>query len=47
MRSKIIFLLLAALGAGVLISLVLPMWALVAVLGIVLLMMGMCGCKKF
>ena len=47
MRSKMFFLLLAALGAGVLIAMILPSWALVAVLGCVLLAMGLCGCKKF
>ena len=47
MRSKIMFLILAALGAGVLISLILPSWAIIAVLGCILLLLGLCGCKKF
>ena len=47
MRSRLYFMILAALGAGVLISLILPPWALIAVLGCVLLFLGLCGCKKF
>ena len=47
MRSRLMFMLLAALGAGVLISLILPEWVLIAVLGCVLLLLGLCGCKKF
>ncbi len=46
MRSRQICFVLAALGAGVLISLVLPAWALIALLGGVLLALGVCGCKK-